>query len=66
MRGHKLYDSKAIAGAAHGYQFGSSLTARDFSGGEATVAAKLTELGFEVRRADPDWHYEIGDVATRA
>lgn len=45
----KRYDSKAIVGAAHGYQFaGQPLRARDFSGGERTVRAKLEELGFTV------------------
>jgi hypothetical protein len=40
--GHS-YDSKAIAGAAHAYQFPQfgQLRAADFSGGEATVASKL-------------------------
>jgi 5-methylcytosine-specific restriction enzyme MrcB-like protein len=46
----KRYDSKAIAGAAHGKQFPTegSLAARDFSGGDATVKAKLEQLDFEV------------------
>jgi hypothetical protein len=43
----RTYDSKAIAGAAHGYLPGQQpLTAKDFSGGEATVKMKLEELGF--------------------
>ena len=47
----KLYDSKAIVGAAHGYQFPQHgpLGPHDFSGGEATVQRKLEALGFEVR-----------------
>ena len=34
------YDSKAVVGAAHGYQFPSAgpLRQHDFSGGESTVA----------------------------
>jgi 5-methylcytosine-specific restriction enzyme A len=45
----RLYDSKAIVGAAHGYEFSShTLQASDFSGGEATVQRKLEELGFQV------------------
>jgi hypothetical protein len=46
----QLYDSKAIAGAAVGYQFPADgpLSAADFSGGEATVAAALRSLGFDV------------------
>ena len=46
----KRYDSKALAGVAVGKQFPASgpLAATEFSGGEATVKAKLEELGFEV------------------
>jgi hypothetical protein len=46
----RRYDSKAIAGAAYGYQHPTqgSLRARDFSGGETTVARQLRRLGFEV------------------
>lgn len=49
-RGNRLYDSKAIVGAAFGYQFPGHgpLNAAAFSGGEATVQRKLEELGFEV------------------
>ena len=44
------YDSKAIVGAAHGYQYPEAgpLRHEDFSGGEDTVAKKLRALGFEV------------------
>lgn len=47
----KSYDSKAIVGVAHGYEFPDKgpLKASDFSGGEATVKRKLEELGFMVR-----------------
>jgi putative restriction endonuclease len=47
----KLYDSKAIVGAAHGYEFPDEgpLGWDDFSGGEYTVQRKLEELGFSVR-----------------
>jgi hypothetical protein len=46
----RRYDSKAIVGAAHGYEHPDlgPLKSSDFSGGEATVKAKLEELGFEV------------------
>jgi hypothetical protein len=46
----KRYDSKALAGVAVGKQFPAAgpLMASDFSGGEATVKAKLEQLGFEV------------------
>ena len=44
------YDSKAIAGVAHGYQFPEAgpLAAAEFSGGEATVTTKLYDLGFKI------------------
>jgi 5-methylcytosine-specific restriction enzyme A len=53
----KSYDSKALAGAAHGYQSGIRLHADEFSGGAATVARQLEALGFSVTRptALPDW-----------
>lgn len=53
----KAYDSKAVAGAAHGFQFAKPLKSDDFSGGEATVATKLEKLGFTVTRPEslPDW-----------
>ena len=46
----KFYDSKAIVGVAHGYEFPlqGSLSSADFVGGEKTVKRKLEELGFEV------------------
>lgn len=46
----KPYDSKAIAGAAYGFEHPNEgpLTARDFSGGDATVRPKLESLGFKV------------------
>jgi hypothetical protein len=53
--GGREYDSKAIVGAAHGYQFPNEgpLSARAFSGGEATVQPLLESLGFTVRVARP-------------
>ncbi|MDQ2838105.1 MAG: hypothetical protein M3Y89_11935 [Actinomycetota bacterium] len=36
----KLYDSKAIVAAAHGYQYGTPLP-NNFSGGETTIARLL-------------------------
>lgn len=54
-------DSKAIAAAAVGHQFPESgpLSAKVFSGGEATVAPRLQALGFRVERiseiAGHDW-----------
>lgn len=53
----KLYDSKAIVGAAYGYAFPDegALKATDFVGGEATVERLLTDLGFQVVRVGQDW-----------
>ena len=44
------YDSKAIVGAAHGYQFSQfgPLAATQFGGGAVTVQPLLEGLGFEV------------------
>ena len=48
--GDQKYDSKAIIGAAHGYEFPDQgpLKPSDFSGGETTVRRKLEQLHFEV------------------
>ena len=45
----RLYDSKAIVGAAHGHQFPARgpLSHEDFSGGDPTTK-KLHDLGYEV------------------
>jgi hypothetical protein len=47
-----LFDSKAVVGAAHGFEYPNlgSLRPNQFSGGEQTVARKLRELGFIVER----------------
>jgi 5-methylcytosine-specific restriction protein B len=49
----KLYDSKAIVGAAHGFQHPERgpLKPSEFSGGDQTVKPKLEQLGFAVRIA---------------
>ena len=49
-RDGKYYDSKAIVGAAYGYQYPQKgqLRAEDFSGGENTVRALLEGFGFLV------------------
>lgn len=56
----RLYDSKAIVGAAYGYAFPDQgpLRSADFSGGEATVESLLKDLGFEVVRTGQDWSAE--------
>jgi len=54
--GGRLYDSKAIAGYAHGVATGISLAPVGFSGGDKTVAERLISLGFEVKYLpNPDW-----------
>jgi len=52
----KSYDSKAIAGVAHGYQHPNlgPLRSSNFNGGENTVMARLKALGFEVIRKDTE------------
>ena len=42
----RQYDSKAIAGVAHGYAAGQNLAASDFFGGQQTVVKVLELLGF--------------------
>jgi putative restriction endonuclease len=50
------YDSKAIVGVAHGHATGDFLSARDFSGGAATVARRLRQLGFVVAPGQTSWN----------
>lgn len=54
-RDGKLYDIKAIAAAAHGFQFGAPLepSNRYTSGAETTVPT-LVRLGFDVVRRDTE------------
>ncbi len=49
IRDDNAYDSTALIGAAHEFATGQPLPAIRFNGGERTVVAKLTELGFDVR-----------------
>src|SRR5664279_1464071 len=50
--GNLLCDSKAVAGAAHGFLRGMApLGPNDLTGGERTVARLLLGLGFEVTRS---------------
>ncbi|MBM9837343.1 hypothetical protein JO861_12340 [Rhodococcus hoagii] len=48
VHGARFYDSKAIVGVAHGYATGDFIDHTGFSGGLATVAGCLSELGFIV------------------
>jgi hypothetical protein len=49
----RLYESRAIAGYAHGRAQGTPLRPEDFSGGNATVATVLRTLGFDVSVRGP-------------
>ena len=57
----KSYDSKAICGAAHGYQFPEMgpLKAQDFSGGKETVKKTLNGLNFRVGYRPPESEEEL-------
>lgn len=59
-RSGELCDSKAVVGAAFGFEHPEEgpLKPADFSGGEATVVPKLQALGFEVLRVGEDWSVE--------
>lgn len=61
----QLYDSKAIVGAAFGFQHPDRgpLVAAEFSGGETTVQRRLEELGFEVVRIGDVWSREEVELA---
>jgi hypothetical protein len=61
----RLYDSKAIEGAARGFLPGQApLKPSDFSGGSATVGNALSKLGFVVVSPSPDDLPKPGDVLT--
>ena len=61
----RSYNSKAIAGAAHGYLSGhTALTPDEFSGGEATVQNTLERLGFTVINNAAEFPPSPGDVLT--
>jgi 5-methylcytosine-specific restriction protein A len=65
LKNGRSYDSKAIAGAAHGYLPGhSALTHNEFSGGKATVQETLENLGFKVVGPDEDNLPFPGEVLT--
>ncbi|GAA5003156.1 HNH endonuclease [Kitasatospora paranensis] len=50
------YDSKAIAGVAHKYEYGTALGSHDFSGGRSGAVTWLESAGFRVTSLrNPDW-----------
>lgn len=56
VRDGKRYDSKAVAGAAHGFLPGRRpLTSNEFTGGEQSVARKLRALGYRIPNERLDW-----------
>ena len=59
VRDGRRYDSKAIVGAAHGYDFPKigPLANRQFSGGKTTVVGHLESLGFEVTKIHGDLNW---------
>jgi 5-methylcytosine-specific restriction enzyme A len=64
------YDSKAVAGAAHGHLGGqlNALEPDEFSGGERTVAKRLRELGFTIvgpTEIDEEISFELGMLYNR-
>ncbi|MDG3012628.1 hypothetical protein G4X40_21030 [Rhodococcus sp. D2-41] len=66
----RFYDSKAIAGVAHGYATGRFVDSSEFSGGLATVAECLRNLGFVVDNGEKGarggllWELETTKVFT--
>lgn len=56
LHGGKAYDSKAIAGVAHGFATGEFMESGDFSGG-LVIARALRGLGFEVT-GGTDWEWD--------
>ena len=51
----RKYDSKALIGAAHFYEFGQPLLPSEFSGGESHTVKKLRDLGFTVISTEPNY-----------
>ncbi|MDY7574458.1 DUF3883 domain-containing protein [Actimicrobium sp. CCI2.3] len=64
----QLCDSKAIVGAAFGFQYPTEgpLIPAAFSGGEATVVTKLQSLGFVVVEVGHDWSQGEVDATVAA
>ncbi|WP_329127507.1 HNH endonuclease [Streptomyces sp. NBC_01465] len=58
----KLYDSKAIAGVAHRYDFGRALKPSQLSGGLKHAVAWLRREGFTVVEPPKSFHRRVGDV----
>lgn len=63
-RDDKYYDSKAIVGAAYGFQYPDKgqLGSDDFAGGENTVVPLLERLGFSVEARASGEHLTIDQI----
>lgn len=57
-----LYDSKAIAGVAHRYDFGTALKPSELSGGLKHAVAWLKREGFTVVEPPKTFQRRVGDV----
>ncbi|MFD7443299.1 HNH endonuclease [Streptomyces sp. NPDC059909] len=55
----RQYDSKAIAGVAHKFEYGRALKNDELSGGKAAAVAWLQRVGFRVVSVrNPDWAWD--------
>nr|WTB33645.1 HNH endonuclease [Streptomyces sp. NBC_00830] len=55
----RQYDSKAIAGVAHKFEYGRALKHDELSGGKAAAVAWLQRVGFQVVSVrNPDWAWD--------
>src|SRR5664279_3970289 len=68
----RRYDSKAILGAAHGFQFPEQgpLRSAEFNGGIGATVDRLQGLGFDIVEEGPrgvtsDWDLRIGETIPR-
>ncbi|MFD7645598.1 HNH endonuclease [Kitasatospora sp. NPDC059795] len=53
------YDSKAIAGVSHQFEYGRALESDEFNGGRAHAVAWLERIGFRVKAIrNPDWAWD--------
>jgi 5-methylcytosine-specific restriction enzyme A len=58
----RTYDSKAIAGVAHLYDFGQALKPSQFSGGKDHSVAWLRREGFTVEKVPKSFISRVGDI----
>ncbi|MFF0218288.1 HNH endonuclease [Streptomyces vinaceus] len=58
----RQYDSKAIVGVAHKFDFGTALKPSEFSGGDKHAVAWLRREGFTVDEPPKSFRRRVGDV----